>query len=167
MIDFKKLAEQNHAYVVEMRRYFHEHPELSTKEVNTSKRICEELEAMGIPFKAYPDYTVIGVIDSGKPGKTILIRADIDALPVTETTGLPFASKTPGVMHACGHDTHGAMLLGIARSLNEVKDQLCGKILLGFQVAEENLKGSRTMKQYVLDMGGADHSLAVHVGNAR
>ena len=167
MIDFKKLAEKNHPYVVEMRRYFHEHPELSTQEVNTSKRICEELDAMGIPFTAYPDYTVIATIDSGKPGKTILIRADIDALPVTETTGLPFASKTPGIMHACGHDTHGAMLLGIARSLNEVKDQLCGKILLGFQVAEENLKGSRTMKQYVLDMGGADHSLAVHVGNAR
>ena len=163
----KALAEKNHDYVVEMRRYFHRHPELSTQEVNTSKKICEELEKMGIPYKAYPDYTVIATIDSGKPGKTVLIRGDIDALPVTEETGLSFASQNPGVMHACGHDCHGAMLLGIGKSLMEVKDELTGKILLGFQVAEENLKGSRTMVQYVKDMGGADNSIAIHVGCAQ
>ena len=163
-MDLKALAEKNHDYVVEMRRYFHRHPELSTQEVNTSKKICEELEKMGIPYKAYPDYTVIATIDSGKPGKTVLIRGDIDALPVTEETSLPFASQNPGVMHACGHDCHGAMLLGIGKSLMEVKDELTGKILLGFQVAEENLKGSRTMVQYVKDMGGADNSIAIHVG---
>lgn len=166
-MDLKALAEKNHNYVVEMRRYFHRHPELSTQEVNTSKKICEELEKMGIPYKAYPDYTVIATIDSGKPGKTVLIRGDIDALPVTEETGLPFASQNPGVMHACGHDCHGAMLLGIGKSLMEVKDELTGKILLGFQVAEENLKGSRTMVQYVKDMGGADNSIAIHVGCAQ
>lgn len=166
-MDLKALAEKNHEYVVEMRRYFHRHPELSTQEVNTSKKICEELEKMGIPYKAYPDYTVIATIDSGKPGKTVLIRGDIDALPVTEETGLPFASQNPGVMHACGHDCHGAMLLGIGKSLMEVKDELTGKILLGFQVAEENLKGSRTMVQYVKDMGGADNSIAIHVGCAQ
>lgn len=166
MIDFKKLAEQNHDYVVQMRRHFHMYPELSTQEVNTSKTICEELEKMGIPYNSYPDYTVIGIIDSGKPGKTVLIRGDIDALPVQEETGREFASVNPGVMHACGHDCHGAMLLGIGKSLMEVKDQLTGKILLGFQVAEENLKGSRTMVQYVKDMGGADNSIALHVGAA-
>lgn len=166
-MDLKALAEKNHDYVVEMRRYFHRHPELSTQEVNTSKKICEELEKIGIPYKAYPDYTVIATIDSGKPGKTVLIRGDIDALPVTEETGLPFASQNPGVMHACGHDCHGAMLLGIGKSLMEVKDELTGKILLGFQVAEENLKGSRTMVQYVKDMGGADNSIAIHVGCAQ
>lgn len=166
-MDLKALAEKNHDYVVEMRRYFHRHPELSTQEVNTSKKICEELEKMGIPYKAYPDYTVIATIDSGKPGKTVLIRGDIDALPVTEETGLLFASQNPGVMHACGHDCHGAMLLGIGKSLMEVKDELTGKILLGFQVAEENLKGSRTMVQYVKDMGGADNSIAIHVGCAQ
>ena len=166
-MDLKALAEKNHDYVVEMRRYFHRHPELSTQEVNTSKKICEELEKMGIPYKAYPDYTVIATIDSGKPGKTVLIRGDIDALPVTEETGLPFASQNPGVMHACGHDCHGAMLLGIGKSLMEAKDELTGKILLGFQVAEENLKGSRTMVQYVKDMGGADNSIAIHVGCAQ
>ena len=166
-MDLKALAEKNHDYVVEMRRYFHRHPELSTQEVNTSKKICEELEKMGIPYKTYPDYTVIATIDSGKPGKTVLIRGDIDALPVTEETGLPFASQNPGVMHACGHDCHGAMLLGIGKSLMEVKDELTGKILLGFQVAEENLKGSRTMVQYVKDMGGADNSIAIHVGCAQ
>lgn len=166
-MDLKALAEKNHDYVVEIRRYFHRHPELSTQEVNTSKKICEELEKMGIPYKAYPDYTVIATIDSGKRGKTVLIRGDIDALPVTEETGLPFASQNPGVMHACGHDCHGAMLLGIGKSLMEVKDELTGKILLGFQVAEENLKGSRTMVQYVKDMGGADNSIAIHVGCAQ
>ena len=166
-MDLKALAEKNHDYVVEMRRYFHRHPELSTQEVNTSKKICEELEKMGIPYKAYPDYTVIATIDSGKRGKTVLIRGDIDALPVTEETGLPFASQNPGVMHACGHDCHGAMLLDIGKSLMEVKDELTGKILLGFQVAEENLKGSRTMVQYVKDMGGADNSIAIHVGCAQ
>ena len=166
-MDLKALAEKNHDYVVEMRRYFHRHPELSTQEVNTSKKICEELEKMGIPYKAYPDYTVIATIDSGKPGKTVLIRGDIDALPVTEETGLPFASQNPGVMHACGHDCHGAMLLGIGKSLMEVKDELTGKILLGFQVAEENLKGSRTMVQYVKDMGVANNSIAIHVGCAQ
>lgn len=166
-MDLKALAEKNHDYVVEMRRYFHRHPELSTQEVNTSKKICEELEKMGIPYKAYPDYTVIATIDSGKPGKTVLIRGDIDALPVTEETGLPFASQNPGVMHACGHDCHGAMLLGMGKSLMEVKDELTGKILLGFQVAEENLKGSRTMVQYVKDMGGANNSIAIHVGCAQ
>ena len=166
-MDLKALAEKNHDYVVEMRIYFHRHPELSTQEVNTSKMISEELEKMGIPYKAYPDYPVIATIDSGKPGKTVLIRGDIDALPVTEETGLPFASQNPGVMHACGHDCHGAMLLGIGKSLMEVKDELTGKILLGFQVAEENLKGSRTMVQYVKDMGGADNSIAIHVGCAQ
>ena len=166
-MDLKAFAEKNHDYVVEMRRYFHRHPELSTQEVNTSKKICEELEKMGIPYKAYPDYTVIATIDSGKRGKTVLIRGDIDALPVTEETGLPFASQNPGVMHACGHDCHGAMLWGIGKSLMEVKDELTGKILLGFQVAEENLKGSRTMVRYVKDMGGADNSIAIHVGCAQ
>lgn len=163
MVDFKELAKKNHEYTVKMRRHFHKYPELSTQEVNTSKTICEELEKMGIEYKAYPDYTVIATIDSGKPGKTVLIRGDIDALPVQEETGAEYASVVPGVMHACGHDCHGAMLLGIAKSLVEVKDQLKGKVLLGFQVAEENLKGSRTMVQYIKDMGGADHSIALHV----
>ena len=166
MIDFKVLAEKNHDYVVEMRRYFHAHPELSTKEANTSKKICEELDKLGLPYNTYPDYTVIATVDSGKEGKTILIRGDIDALPVQEETGLEFASQVPGVMHACGHDCHAAMLLGIAKSLVEVKDQLTGKVLIGFQVAEENLKGSRTMVEYVKAMGGADHAIATHVGCA-
>ena len=163
MLDFKALAEKNHDYVVEMRRYFHAHPELSRQEVNTSKKICEELDKMGVPYEAYEDYSVIATLDSGKPGKTVLIRGDIDALPVEEATGLEYSSQTPGVMHACGHDCHGAMLLGIAKSLSENLDGFEGKILLGFQVAEENLRGSRPMVQYVKDLGGADHAIAVHV----
>ena len=80
MADLKLLAEKNHEYVVKMRRHFHKYPEISTQEKETSRRICEELEAMGIPYHVYPDYTVIGVLDNGKGGKTVLIREDIDAL---------------------------------------------------------------------------------------
>ena len=131
MVDFKALAEKNFDYVVSMRRHFHMHPELSRQEVETSKRICEELASMGIEYKAYPDNTVIGIIDSGKPGKTVLVRGDIDALPVQETTGVEYASCVPNVSHVCGHDAHPAMLLGLGKSLMEVKDQLVGKVLLG------------------------------------
>jgi len=164
MADLKILAEKNHEYVVKMRRHFHKYPEISTQEKETSKRICEELEAMGIPYHVYPDYTVVGVLDNGKGGKTVLIREDIDALPMKEETGAEYASVYDNAMHSCGHDAHAAMLLGVAKSLNEIKDEIPGKILLGFQVAEENLKGGRTLAKYVKELGGADHSISVHVG---
>ena len=164
MTDLKMLAEKNHEYVVKMRRHFHRYPEISTQEKETSKRICEELDAMGIPYNVYPDYTVIGVLDSGKGGKTVLIREDIDALPMKEETGAEYASVYDNAMHSCGHDAHAAMLLGVAKSLKEIKDEIPGKILLGFQVAEENLKGGRTLTKYVKEMGGADNSISVHVG---
>ncbi|MGI5889137.1 MAG: M20 metallopeptidase family protein [Oscillospiraceae bacterium] len=166
MADFKALAAENQGYVVEMRRYFHKHPELSRKEVETSRKVCSELEKMGVPYKAYPDYTVTAVIDSGKPGKTVLIRGDMDALPVQENTGLEFSSCVSGVGHMCGHDCHTAMLLGIAKSLMSAKDGFTGKVILGFQVAEENLYGANLLKKYVTEMGGADYSIALHVGAA-
>ena len=163
MIDFKALAEEKFDYVVSMRRHFHKHPELSRKEFETSKRICEELEAMGVEYKAYPDNTVVAIIDTGKPGKTVLVRGDIDALPVQEDTGAEYASCVPNVSHVCGHDTHAAMLLGLAKIFSEIKDEMCGKVLLGFQIAEENLFGSRPLVQYVKELGGADNSIAIHV----
>ena len=166
MADLKALAQKNHEYVVEMRRHFHRHPEISTQEKETSKRICEELDKMGIPYNTYPDYTVVATIEGGKPGKTVLVREDIDALPMQEETGAEYASVNDGAMHSCGHDAHAAMLLGVGKSLWEVKDEIEGKILLGFQVAEENLKGGRTLVKYVKEMGGADNSISVHVGCA-
>ena len=124
--------------VVEWRRHFHMYPEVSGKEVETSLYIQKELAAMGIPFETgFFRNAVLGVIEGAKPGKTIALRADMDALPVTEQTGLPFASKHEGVMHACGHDSHMAILLGAAAVLSKLKDHIAGHVKLVFQPAEE------------------------------
>ena len=124
--------------VVEWRRHFHMYPEVSGKEVETSLYIQKELSAMGIPFETgFFQNAVLGVIEGAKPGKTIALRADMDALPVTEQTGLPFASKHEGVMHACGHDSHMAILLGAAAVLSKLKDHIAGQVKLVFQPAEE------------------------------
>lgn len=140
------LAAESQAQVVEWRRWFHENPELSNREFNTSKRVVEILEGMGLePKTGFAHTGVIAMIEGGKPGPLIALRADMDGLPVTEETGLPFASKARGeyngqevgVMHACGHDNHMAMLLGAAQVLNAVKDDLAGSVMLIFQPAEE------------------------------
>jgi len=132
--------------VIELRRWFHEFPELSNREFNTSKRVAEELTALGMEVETGIAHTgVIGYLRGGKPGPTVAIRADMDGLPVREQTGLPFASritgeftgKEVGVMHACGHDAHMAMALGVARTLSKVKGQLAGNVLFIFQPAEE------------------------------
>ena len=124
--------------VVEWRRHFHMYPEVSGKEVETSLYIQKELAAMGIPFETgFFRNAVLGVIEGAKPGKTIALRADMDALPVTEQTGLPFASKHEGVMHACGHDSHMAILLGAAAVLSKLKNHIAGQVKLVFQPAEE------------------------------
>ena len=138
----KQLIEKNHDYILEMRREFHRHPELSCQEERTSSRICEELEKMGIFHTVVGNRNVVGIINPGAPGKRIAIRGDIDALPITEETGLPFASENPGVMHACGHDGHAAILLGIGKSLQEIAGQLNGSVFLCFQIAEEIGKGA-------------------------
>ena len=118
---------------VTWRRHFHSYPEVSGEEVNTSKYIQEELTKLGIPFETgFFQNAVLGIIKGGKPGKTVALRADMDALPVTEQTGLPFASKHEGVMHACGHDSHMAILLGAAAVLNEMKEELHGTVKLVF-----------------------------------
>ena len=135
MADIKKLAHEVYPYVVEMRRDFHRHPEASFEEFRTTKRIAEELDKMGIPYRLFEPTGLVGEIKGGKPGKCIALRADIDALTTTEKTGLPYASENEGYMHACGHDTHTAMLLGAAKILSSVKDELCGTVKLIFQPA--------------------------------
>jgi amidohydrolase len=132
--------------VVEWRRWFHANPELSNREFNTSARIAETLTEMGLEPRTGIAHTgVVAVIEGAKPGPLVAIRADIDALPVTEQTGLPFAStaraeyngQESGVMHACGHDAHIAMALGAAKVLNDMKDDLAGSVMVIFQPAEE------------------------------
>lgn len=124
-------------YMMEMREYFHAHPELSEKEFDTCKTIFQELSLMGIEdVKIIAGTGVTGLIHGALPGPVILLRADIDALPLTEKFDCPYSSLVDGVMHACGHDGHAANLLGVAKILNKHKDCLRGTIRLAFQPAE-------------------------------
>ncbi len=134
------------AQVVEWRRDFHQHPELSNREERTSAKVAERLRAMGLkPKTGIAHHGVVAIIKGGKPGPRIALRADMDALPVTEQTGLPFASKATstyrgeqvGVMHACGHDAHTATLLGVADALVKMRESLPGEVMLIFQPSEE------------------------------
>ncbi|MEL7463801.1 MAG: M20 aminoacylase family protein [Pseudomonadota bacterium] len=128
-----------------IRRDIHEHPELGFEEVRTSGIVADKLREWGIePHTGIGKTGVVGVIEGNRPGKTIGLRADMDALPIHEQTNLPYASKNPGVMHACGHDGHTTMLLGAARYLAETRD-FAGKVVLIFQPAEEGLGGARAM----------------------
>ena len=128
-----------------IRRDFHEHPELGFQETRTSGIVAEKLRGWGIETTTGVGGTgVVGVLKGSRPGRTIGLRADMDALPIDEQTNLPWASKTPGVMHACGHDAHTAMLLGAARYLAETRD-FAGAAVFVFQPAEEGLGGARAM----------------------
>ena len=163
--DLKKIAEKYQDYLIEMRRYFHMHPELSFKELETVKKISAELDAMGIPNRTIPaneSFGVVGTIRGGHPGKTILLRADMDALPIVEETGLDYTSQNEGAMHACGHDCHIAILLAAAKMLADLKEELHGEVRLVFQPAEEVGRGAGLLiKGGVLD--GVDAAYASHV----
>lgn len=153
-------------HLVELRREFHRHPELSWKEQGTAERIRRELELIGgirICSDVAGTAGILAEIKGAQPGKTVALRADIDALSIQEETGLPYASENPGVMHACGHDTHITMLLGAARLLQEYRSELRGKVRLIFQPAEESapLGGARTMIRNGA-MDGVDAVFALH-----
>ena len=127
--------------MIEIRRYLHQHPELSFKEQETPKYIADFYKDKDCEVETNVGPNGVKVtIDSGKPGKTIAIRADFDALPIQEATGLPFASKNEGVMHACGHDAHTAYMLILGETLIEIKDQFKGKVIIIHQPAEEMLQ---------------------------
>lgn len=162
-MNFKEEAEALSPYIRDMRRWFHQHGELSFREKETTARIAEELAPLGYEITSFPDYFgLIAVLKGPKAGKTVLLRADIDALPIKEETGVPFASETEGVMHACGHDCHTAMLLGAAKLLAAHREELPGTVMLLFQSAEESGHGM----QYYLDhhcFGGADAAFGFHV----
>lgn len=144
--DIVKKAEAIESKVIEWRRYFHQNPELSNREFKTAEKIADHLRSLGIEVQTGVAYTgVVGVLKGGKPGPVIGLRADMDALPVTERVEVPFASKViseyngikTGVMHACGHDTHVAALMGVAEVLAGMKKDLRGTIKFIFQPAEE------------------------------
>lgn len=160
----KELSDKYESHTLELRHAIHCNPELSFHEKETSALVQKELASMGIPYELSPvEPGVVGMIDSGKPGKLLLLRADMDALPITEDTGLPFASKNEGVMHACGHDVHTSNLLAVARILNETKDQWKGRVKLVFQPGEENGGGGRRMIEQGLMDELPDACFALHV----
>jgi amidohydrolase len=152
-------------YMMEMREYFHAHPELSEKEFDTCKTIFQELSLMGIEdVKIIAGTGVTGLIRGALPGPVILLRADIDALPLQEKYDCPYSSLVNGVMHACGHDGHAANLLGVAKILNQHTDCLRGTIRLAFQPAEEGNGGaSRMIDAGILNNPHVDYALGLHV----
>lgn len=156
--------------MIEIRRYLHEHPELSFEEKETAQYIADFYKDKDVTLQTHIGgegiYGIKVTIDSGKPGKTLALRADFDALPIKEDTGLPFSSKNEGVMHACGHDAHTAYMMVLAETLIEVKDQLKGKIVIIHQPAEEKPPGG---SQYLIKDGildGVDNVIGVHVMSA-
>ncbi len=174
-----QLASEVQPQVVEWRRWFHQNPELSNREFNTAEKVAEILRGMGLePITGIAHTGIIAIIEGGKPGPLVAIRTDMDGLPVTEQTGLPFASTATdvyngqdvGVMHACGHDAHMSMLLGAAWVLNSVKDELAGSVMLIFQPAEEGPpegeKGgaSLMLEEGIWSEGKPEAVFGIHVG---
>ncbi|WP_337799123.1 M20 family metallopeptidase [Acidaminococcus timonensis] len=148
-----------------VRHDLHAHPELSYKEFRTSEKVQEELKRLGIPFELSPVKPgVIATIDSGKPGKLLLLRADMDALPIQECSGVPFSSENPGVMHACGHDVHTTNLLAVCEILVRTRELWSGRVKAVFQPAEENGGGGREMIKAGLMEEEPDACMGMHVG---
>jgi amidohydrolase len=139
-------AEALQPALVAIRRDIHAHPELAFEETRTAGIVAAELARLGIPHRTGVGRTgVLGVVEGARPGPTLAIRADMDALPIHEETGLPFASTVAGKMHACGHDIHTATLLGVGAVLKDLAPMLAGRVLLVFQPAEEVLEGAAAM----------------------
>lgn len=164
--------------VIEWRRFIHQHPELSNRELNTSKLVAEQLRKLGIEVRTGIARTgVVGILKGGQPGPVIGLRADMDALPVTERVDLPFKSvekadyngQTVGVMHACGHDSHVAMLLGTANVLAGMKDKIKGTVVFIFQPAEEGPPAGEEggaplmVKEGVMDNPKIDAIFGIHI----
>jgi len=145
MIDFLAEASAIESDLVSLRREIHRHPELGRHEEHTGLLIQRELNALGIPFHRAADTGIVGELTGALPGPIVALRADMDALPIPEQSGLEYASEVPGVMHACGHDLHTAGLLGAAKLLCAHRDQLRGSVRFLFQPDEEGNGGARRM----------------------
>ncbi|MEY8763754.1 MULTISPECIES: M20 metallopeptidase family protein [Clostridium] len=151
-------------WLVNLRRDFHRHPEQSFKEYRTSKIIAQNLINMGIKVDHIGETGIVGILEGNSKGNVIALRADIDALSVTEKTGLPFSSENIGYMHACGHDFHTSMLLGAAKLLSERKNELKGTVKFLFQPAEELAEGAKQMVQGgALENPDVDYIFGMHV----
>ena len=161
-------VQEDHDYVVGLRRWFHQHPELAKEENMTAERIERELDLIGVPHRRVAVTGVYAEIEGTKPcegeKRCIVLRADIDGLPVTEANGVPYESLCPGKMHACGHDAHNASLIGAARILSRNRDLFSGKVIFTWQPGEEVGYGARP----IIDGGNideADRSFGVHMAS--
>lgn len=163
----KSLANQYFSKVTEIRRHLHQNPELSFKEYETSKYIQDQLTLSEIKFKTgYVETGIVAIIEGKNPHKkTILLRADMDALPIDEKNNVDYKSKKQGIMHACGHDAHSAIALGSAFILNDLKNDFEGTVKIMFQPGEELLPGGANLmiEAGVLDNPKVDKALALHV----
>ena len=162
----KDLAEKNYAQVIANRRHLHTHPELSFQEYETSAFIKTKLDAIGVPWKPMADTGVVAMIKGDKASEQVIaLRADMDALPITESNEVDYRSVVNGVMHACGHDAHTASLLGTANILQSLKGEFGGTIKLIFQPAEEKLPGGASLliKEGVLNNPAPNAVIGQHV----
>src|ERR1700736_3153577 len=151
--------------VIELRRHFHRHPEVSFSEHETSRQLTDRLRQLGLEIKPCPTETgIFAMLDTGKPGKTVMLRADIDALPIHEESGVDFASSTDDRMHACGHDAHMGIMVGVARTLVDRIWDVTGRYLFVFQPAEEIVSGAKAMiARGLLDDHHPDSVIGLHV----
>jgi len=150
--------------LVALRRTLHQHPELAFEERETAQRVAQFLERLGIQCRTgYAKTGIVAVLEGAKPGPTVALRADMDALPIDEPRGLPYASAIPGRMHACGHDSHMAIALGVAAVLSDLRAELPGRAMFIFQPGEETLSGAQAMlADGALEQGTPDAILGFH-----
>jgi len=174
MIDFLKQARELFPHTQSLRRDFHMHPELGFNEIRTSSIVAKELESLGIEVtKGIGKTGVVGLLEGGKPGPTLLLRFDMDALPIAEETGAEYASLSAGVMHACGHDGHTAIGLTVAKMLHANRDQLAGTIKFCFQPSEEGHNGEEIggaemmLRDGLLESPKVDKTLSLHLWNEK
>lgn len=164
-MDIKKRVNEIFEELVSIRREFHMHPELSQEEYQTANRICKYLDKWGIEYKrGIADTGVVAIVPGQEGGRTVAARADIDALPIVEINELPFKSVNKGIMHACGHDIHTTIHLGVARLFKEMEGEFKGNVKIFFQPAEETVGGAKRMiDEGCLRNPDVDYILSLHV----
>lgn len=164
-MNITEIASKYEQKVIELRELIHMYPEDGFAEFKTSKLVADTLTELGVEVQTGVAKTgVVGLIRGGKPGKTVLLRGDMDALFLEEKADVPYKSKVPGMMHGCGHDGHTAGLLGAAMILNEIKDELCGNVKLCFQPAEERDGGAEPMiAEGILENPKVDAAIGGHL----
>lgn len=165
MIAINKCVQDQKDFIIQTRRDLHRIPETAFTEDKTAQYLADKLKGFDVEVETgIATHGIVALMKTGRPGPTILLRADMDALPIEESTGLPFASTHEGVMHACGHDAHMAMVLGTAKVLGGLKDALCGNIKFLFQPAEEGPGGAKPMIEAgVMQDPSVDYVFGCHV----